>query len=177
MRPGLTQVLGVTPSSISSQKGNQMALSQRVAAIPAIPGVPALTCHVATWYWAAMEAQAAGRSTKKTSLQTMINIASMVPAPQPAILALPRSGTWDFNITPQTPFAGCVLLWPNGGTHSAVVTSLNTITGYNQPAQFPHLIGQVGYTSATPTQLAATQNRCFVISETTIINRAVALDL
>jgi len=154
-----------------------MSLAQIAVAIPPLPGVPPLTCHVATWYWAAMAAQAAGRSAPKTPLQTLTNIASMQVPAQPAMLALVRSGQWNFAITPITPPAGSVLVWRRGATHSAVVTGINVIAGYNQPAQFPHLAGQVGYTTASPAQLGAAHRGCVVVSEATIVARAAALDL
>lgn len=154
-----------------------MSLAQLAVAIPPLPGVPPLTCHAATWYWAAMAAQAAGQSAAKTPLQTFMNIANMQVPAQAAILALVRSGNWNFNITPSTPPVGSVLVWPNAGTHSAVVTGINVISGYNQPAQFPHLAGQFGYTSASPAQLAAAHKGCVVVSEATIVARAAALNL
>jgi hypothetical protein len=155
-----------------------MPLAQMAAvAIPPVPMAPPYTCHIATWYWAAMTAQAARRSTVKTPSVTLGNIATMAVAAQPAILTLVRSGHWDFGITPVTPPAGSVLLWPGGGTHSAVVTALNVITGYNQPVQFPHLAGQIGHTSAAPGQLGAAHRRCVVIAEETIVARAAQLDL
>jgi len=156
---------------------DNMALAEVALAIPALPGVPRLTCHVATWYWAARAAQAAGQSTPKTPLQILTNIVGMAVPAQAAMLALPRAGNWNFTITPITPPVGSVLVWPEGGTHSAVVTGLNVISGYNQPAQFPHLVGQWGYTSASPAQLGAAHKSCVVVSEATIIARAAALDL
>ncbi len=150
---------------------------QALNLLPAVPGV-ALTCHVATWFWAAQEAQALGLSTAKAPMTTIMNIAGMAVAPQAAILALPRAGNWNFAITPATPPTGSVLLWTLGATHSAVVGGNNLITGYNQVAQFPALHGQIGRTSATPAQLAANQRICVVISEgTTIVARAGVLDL
>lgn len=154
-----------------------MSLAQCAVAIPPQPGLHALTCHVATWYWAAMAAQADHRSTPKTPLQTLINIAGMQLPPQAAIIALVRSGNWDFRITPITPPVGSVLVWPSAATHSAVVTGINVISGYNQPAQFPHLAGQFGYTSASPAQLGPAHKRCAVVSEKSIVDRAIALDL
>jgi len=148
--------------------------AQALAPLPAIPGV-AMTCHVATWFWAAQEAQALGLCPVKPALTTLGNIGAM--AAQPEMLALTRSGNWNFAITPGTPPAGSVLLWPLGATHSAVVTAANAITGYNQVVQFPVFIGNVGHTTGAPAQLAANQRLCVVISEATIVARAAALDL
>ena len=157
--------------------GGYMSLATYAVALPPLTGVPPITCHVATWYWAAQAAQAAGLSEKKTPVEILNNICAMPVPAQPAMLALRQSGKWDFNITPMTPPVGCVLFWPNAGTHSAVVTNLNRISGYNQPAQFPHLAGQIGYTTASPAQLAATCSQCIVISEGIIIAKAAALKL
>lgn len=149
---------------------------QALNALPVIPGV-ALTCHVATWFWAAQEAQALGLSAVKPALTTIGNIAAMALPCQAAILALPRSGNWDFAATPNTPPVGCVLLWPLLGTHSAVVTAANAITGYNQGAQLPVFHAMFGHTTGTPAQLAANQGLCTVIAEGTLVAAAGALNL
>jgi len=155
-----------------------MALAtQAVTALPVVPGV-SLTCHVATWFWAAQEAQALGLSAPKLAGTILGNIATMAPlAAQPAILALPRSGNWDFAITPGTPPVGSVLLWPLGGTHSAVVSAANAITGYNQGVQIPVFHNQFGHTTGSPAQIAANQRLCTVVAEQTIVARAAALNL
>ena len=154
-----------------------MPLAQiATVAIPPIPNVP-LTCHVATWYWAARTAQEQGLSVRKEPLVTLVNIATMRIPPQAAILGLTRSGNWDFSITPITPPLGTVLVWPNGGTHSAVVTGIRQISGYNQSVQFPHLVGQFGLTVAAPDQLAPAFQSCVVVSDETIVKRAGQLNL
>jgi hypothetical protein len=154
-----------------------MALAQQALnPLPLVPGV-AITCHVATWFWAAQEAHQRRLCAAKPALVTLGNIAGMALPPQPGILALLRSGTWDFGITPITPPAGTVLVWPDGATHSAVVTALNAITGYNQVAQFPALLNQFGHTTATPAQLAPAHRRCAVVAEDTLVTRAGQLNL
>jgi hypothetical protein len=154
-----------------------MALAnQALHALPVVPGV-ALTCHVATWFWAAQEAQQRGLCAAKPAMATLGNIATMAVPAQPAILALVRSGNWDFAITPTTPPDGCVLLWPLQGTHSAVVSAANAITGYNQGVQLPVFHNQFGHTTGAPGQLAAHQRLCKVIAEDTIVLQAAALDL
>lgn len=150
---------------------------QALVALPVVPGV-AMTCHVATWFWAAREAQALGLCAVKAPIVTLGNIAAMGPlAAQPALLALPRSGTWNFAITPATPPDGHVLVWPAGGTHSAVVTAPNAITGYNQCAQFPVFVHNPGHTTGTPGQLAANQRVCSVVTEAAIVAAAAAMNL
>jgi hypothetical protein len=154
-----------------------MALAQHaLTAIPPVPNV-AMTCHVATWFWAALEAQAQNLCSAKPPLVTLGNIATMALPAQLAMLALVRSGTWDFGITPITPPVGNVLVWRDGGTHSAVVTALNAITGYNQVVQFPALQNQFGHTTGTPAQIAPAYRRCTVIAESTIVTRAGQLNL
>ncbi len=150
--------------------------AQALAPLPVVPGV-ALTCHVATWFWAAQEAQALGMCAVKPVLTTLGNIAAMAPAAQPEILALVRAGSWNFGITPVTPPAGSVLLWPLGGTHSAVVSAPNAITGYNQVVQFPAFPGLFGHTTRTVAQLGANHRLCAVIPESVIVARAAALNL
>lgn len=76
----------------------------------------ALTCHAATWYWAAKEAQALGLSAVKTDLVMLGNVAAMVPkASMLGLIGPGRSANWDFAITPNTPLDGSVLIWPLGG--------------------------------------------------------------
>lgn len=154
-----------------------MPLAQEATnAIPPVPGV-GLTCHVATWYWAAREAQRLGLTAAKPSLTTLGNIGGMAVAAQPAMLVLPRAGNWNFDITPGTPPAGSVLVWLAGATHSAVVTGPNLITGYNQVQQFQGLGNNTGHTTQPPTALAANQRLCVVIPEDVIVARAGALNL
>ena len=166
-----------SPVPIDPIPKNQMPLAQiATVAIPPIPNV-ALTCHVATWYWAARTAQEQGLSVRKDQLAILGNIATMRIPPQAAILGLARSGNWNFSITPTTPPLGTVLLWPNRGTHSAVVTRTRQISGYNQSVQFPHLAGQFGLTIAAPDQLAPAFQSCVVVSEETIVRCAGQLNL
>lgn len=164
------QALSYHPPSAQSQV--QRALADRaLVGIPPGAGV-ALTCHVATWYWAAQEAQARGLTTPKAPLRTLQRIAAMPGGPQGAMLALPRSGQWDFNIHPNTPPAGTVLLWTAGATHSAVVTAGGTIRGYNQVAQFAPNITDPGLTTGTPQDLGAVHRQCYTIAENDIVNAA-----
>jgi hypothetical protein len=155
-----------------------MPLAARSAvAVPAVPGMGgALTCHAATWYWAAKEAQALGLSAVKTDLVTLGNVAAMVPqASMLALIGPGRSANWDFAITPNTPPDGSVLIWPLGGTHSAIVSGVNAISGYNQPVQFPGV--GLGHTTNAPGALAANQRMCVVVSEAAIIAAAAAANL
>ena len=146
------------------------------AALPAVVGMGAPTCHVATWFWAAKEAQALGLSAVKADAVTLGNIGVMVPqATMLALVGPGRSANWNFAITPATPPLGSVLIWPTGATHSAVVSAANAISGYNQPVQFPGV--GVGHTTNAPAALAANQGMCVVVSEAAIIARAAALNL
>src|ERR1700722_20166978 len=90
--------------------------------------VPA-TCHVATWCWAARVARRLNPGWTAYDEDIINNISRMNPPPERAILAMPRSGTWDFTITKDTPSKGTVLLWPMGATHSAIVMMTNKIAG------------------------------------------------
>jgi hypothetical protein len=153
-----------------------MALAARaLAPIPSVPGV-ALTCHVAVWYWAAQEAQARGLTAARAPLATLQNIAGMVGGPQAAMLALARSGNWNFNLVPNTPPTGTVLLWTGGATHSAVVVAANQVRGYSQVAQFPAIVN-VGLTTGTPAQLGAAHRLVYTIAENTIVTAAGAQNL
>jgi hypothetical protein len=49
-----------------------------------------LTCHMATWFWAATEANPA-----KQILVRAGNIGVIVPSTQQGMLNLPRSGMWE----------------------------------------------------------------------------------
>jgi hypothetical protein len=144
-------------------------------AVPAVPGV-GMTCHAATWFWAAKEAQALRLSAPKTDLVTLGNVGAMQAQVQMLALVGPgRSSFWDFAIVPTTPPDGSVLIWTGGATHSAVVSAPNAVTGYNQPVQFPGV--GVGHTTNAPAALAAHLRRCVVISDDAIIAAAAALDL
>ncbi len=157
--------------------------AQALVAIPLPPmmGGP-LTCHAATWFWAAQEAQAQGLTAVKAPAVTFGNIVALLPNAQAALLALPVSGTWDFTITPGVlPAAGSVLVWRGGGTHSAIVTGLNQVTGYNQGVQFPVLVAPggpgIGHTSPPLHSLAVGHLLVDVVAEATIVAQAGALNL
>lgn len=154
-----------------------MPLAARAAvAIPAVPGVPQIFCHVATWFYAAREAQALGLSANTTPAQTIQNIAGMNPGAQPAMTALAqKAGTWDFNHIAATPPDGSVLYWEAHPTHSATVTGNLAITGYNQGVQW--LGAGLGHTTNAPANLVVNQKVVKVISEATIVARAAALAL
>lgn len=153
-----------------------MSLAQQALLPLPNVGVP-LTCHVATWFWAATEAQALGLSSAKSPRSILQNIVAMNPAAQPEILLLPKSGNWNFNLTPVTPPAGSVLIWPTGGTHSAIITGNNAISGYNQGVQFPAFIPNIGLTCARVNQLSANHMQCIVVAENTIVAKAAQLNL
>lgn len=136
-----------------------------------------LTCHVATWFWAAQAAQALALTPIKAGLVTLGNIATMASPAQPAILDLLRYGIWDFATMHTTPPVGTVLLWTTGATHSAVVTAPGQITGYNQIAQFNIPGNNVGHTVVTPAQLLPNQMQCAFISERLIVAKAGELNL
>ena len=156
--------------------------AQALVPVPVVPGMAGVTCHVATWYWAAQEAQALGLCAVKTPAVTIGNIAFMNPNAQIAMLALPVAGAWDFATVPTLPPVGSVLLWRAAPTHSAVVTGLDRISGYNQSGWFPALASlgpvlQSGHTSPPLRSLAANLRRVQVILAATIIARAAALNL
>jgi hypothetical protein len=136
-----------------------------------VPGLTAITCHVATWYWAAQEAMYRGLTSIKPAADTLQNMVNMPGGPQNSILALPRSGTWDFTRVPTPPPAGTVLLWTDPPTHSAIVTATGVIAGYNQQCVFPR-IGGNGLTYGTPAQLGPGSKQPFTISEETIVQAA-----
>lgn len=154
-----------------------MPLAARsTAVLPAVVGMGQPTCHAATWFWAAKEAQALGLSIVKTDVVTLGNIGVMNP--QAAMLALigpGRSSNWNFANTPSTPPDGSVLIWPTGASHSAVVSAVNAVSGYNQPVQFPGV--GVGHTTNAPAALAANQRMCVVVSEAAIVAAAAASNL
>lgn len=152
-----------------------MTLAARsLVPVPAIPGV-GMTCHSSTWFWAAKEAQALGRSTAKTDLVTLGNIGVMQAQQQMLALVGPgRSANWDFSKVGVTPPPGSVLIWTSGATHSAVMSAANSISGCNQPVQFPGV--GTGHTTNAPGALAANQRMCVVVSEAAII-AAAALNL
>jgi hypothetical protein len=156
----------------------QRALSQEpLTGLPSgVPGLTAITCHVATWYWAAQEAMYRGLTSIKPAAETLQNMVRITGGPQNAILALPRSGIWDFTRVPALPPPGTVLLWTDPPTHSAVVASTRMIAGYNQQCVFPR-IGSNGLTYGTPAKLGPRSKRPFTISEETIVNAARSRNL
>jgi hypothetical protein len=155
------------PAQIQRALG-QEALSQ----LPRnVPGLTAVTCHVATWYWAAQEAMYLGLTGIKPAADTLQNMVNMSGGPQNAMLALSRSGTWDFTRVATLPPVGTVLLWTAPPTHSAVVTSTGMIAGYNQQCVFP-TIGGNSLTFGTPAQLGPGSKQPFTISEATIVQAA-----
>lgn len=146
------------------------------AAIPAVPGMIGITCHQGSWYWAGEEATARG-APPRTAAQRMGNIAGIPNGAQSAMLALQRSGTWDFDrVNNALPPVGTVLLWLEGPTHSAIVTA-GGISGYNQACVFPHLPALGVYSTCTPAQLAPNRRSCLTISEDIIAAQAAALGL
>lgn len=150
--------------------------------VPAVPGMAGVTCHFATWFWAAQEAQLSGQTVVKTAAVTIGNIAAMLPDAQAAMLALPTTGSWDFSLVPTAPPAGNVLVWRGAPTHSAIATGPHQISGYNQSGWFPALANlgpllQSRHTSPPPHSLAAHLRRVDVVAEATIVARAVALNL
>jgi hypothetical protein len=151
-------------------------MSLQAQASVAIAGFPMhLTCHVATWYWAALEANGpADVMTRAGNIGTMRD-GSVIGA-QNVMLTVKRSGTWDFAIVNNAlPPLGSVLLWDALPTHSAVVTA-NGITGYNQACVFP-AIGGAGYTNGQPAGIWPNLKRCHVIAAETIIAEARRLKL
>jgi len=161
---GLVATRGCAPHQI------QRALATVAeTAIPSI-GIP-LTCHAAVWCWAAQEAQSRGLTSRKTTKTTLENIVGLPKGPQQAMLALSRSGQWDFTITPTAPPAGTVLLWTESPTHTAIVLASGGIRGYNQKCVFPTATDFV-MTTCTPDQIGADHKRCQTISETTIVTAA-----
>lgn len=130
-----------------------------------------LTCHMATWFWAATEA-----NPPKQILVRAGNIGVIAPSTQQGMLNLPRSGMWDFDrFLDEMPPLGTVLLWPEGVTHSAVVTSKG-ITGYNQECILPE-IGSRGHTHGQSTALQPNKRQCYTIAEATILAEAMSLML
>ena len=145
----------------------------------------AYTCHMATWYWAAIEAQSRKPATKK-DLETIIGNINMMPkGPEEAMKDMPKTGTWDFGITPVTPPVGTVLFWPGTKeittTHSAIVTGKDQITGYNQSGWFLPLrtLGAAGAEHSTMSvkDLDEKLRKVQIISETAIVTRADFLKL
>lgn len=147
-----------------------MSLGMR--ALTPIGGFPAaLTCHVATWYWATLEAVSLGLTSAKGIGARAGNIATMPNGPQRAILAMPRSGTWD--LAGGLPASGSVLLWDALPTHSAVVTAQG-ITGYNQGCVAGGALG-AGHTSLQVADLGGGFRTCHLVTEMDIVRAAGAV--
>jgi hypothetical protein len=146
--------------------------AQALNPIPAVGGIVGITCHQATWYWAALEAEALGLIAAKPILTRMGNIATMPGGgPQQVMKTFPRIGPIDFSTNGGVlPALGTVLFWTQEPTHSAVVTA-NGITGYNQSCVLP--VPAVGtYTTGTPGQLTHNMRQCFMIAEADIVKAA-----
>ena len=94
--------------------------------------VPGVTCHVATWFWAAKEAQAGPEGVPKTDEETLVNIIRIQPNPSDAMDILATAlggggGIWNFDLTPVTPPDGTVLYWSGFG-----------LLGATSPVPFPN---------------------------------------
>ena len=153
--------------------------TEALSALPRIDGFNP-TCHVATWYWAAQAAQRAGLCGAKSTRKTIDNVFAMAPrAAQEAILHIAEAAaTWNFNQFPSMPPAGSVLVWPEGGTHSAVVTGDNLLHGYNQGAQLNNVdMARSGHTSGTRENINVGMRVVKVIPEATIVAEAARLNL
>jgi len=130
--------------------------------------LPNITCHPATWYWAALEANG-----PLPALTRAANIGSLRGGSQFDMLELPRAGAWNFD-TQGMPGLGVVMLWTAGSSHSAVVT-VKGISGYNQScvAAVPHN----NHTFVRPADLKPTARTCFLILPQTILGAAARLRL
>jgi hypothetical protein len=157
-----------------------MSLTQQaMTPVPALtygnPPIPAvITCHIAVWFWAALEAQARGLTTRKTATETLERIVRMPGGAQGAMMALPHVGMADYGVPapPALPPAGTVLRWSSGATHSAIVTGPDAITGYNQGAQFVSAVGIPGRTQCRGGEMAPGHRACYMIPEVNVINAA-----
>lgn len=151
-----------------------MSLAQKASVpIPELDPPVRILCHTATWFYAAQEAQDRGLSPRKSTLAILENIARI--APQTAILALARSGKWNFNKNVHTPADGTVLLWEEQPTHSAIVSAHDKISGYNQGNQWPGS-GQ-DYSTEDPKNLIAKWRIVKTIREDTIVKAAGKFNL
>lgn len=138
-----------------------------------LPPTHGLTCHVATWFWAAQEAQARGMSGMKAPLTTLQRIVAMPGGPQAAMMALPHVGMAHYAgaVLPVLPPRGTVLRWNSAPTHSAVVTGADAITGYNQSAfllNVPAMVRSTGRRS----DFHPAHADVYLIPEDTIVNAA-----
>ena len=137
-----------------------------------INGFGPITCHVAVWFWAALEAEAQGLVAPKTALTRLGNIVGIPNGPQRAMLAMPRQGGYNFAAHGNAlPPLGTVLLWPGGSTHVAVAAA-NGITGYNQACVFPNLPNLGNYSAEPAANLAGSCQDCFLIAEGDIVKAA-----
>lgn len=140
------------------------------APLPSINVAVPITCHVAVWFWAAQEAQARGLTGAKAPESTLRRIAAMPGGPQNAMLALPTSGNVVLGPGAFLPAPGSVLRWTSGATHSAVVTGVDSIAGYNQGQQF---VGAgMGRTVRRSADVHPAHTAVSIILETTIVNAA-----
>ncbi len=148
-----------------------MALAAQATVIAGFPGHIGITCHQATWYWAALEAQALAMAHHRLVLDRMEKIGKIPGSPQGAMLAMPQA-PYDFNNPGgAAPAFGTVLLWTAAPTHSAVYTA-NGIAGYNQSCVFPNVPATGTYSCQPPGNLAATARKCFMITEANIVKVA-----
>jgi Domain of unknown function (DUF4157) len=161
----------IHPSTGPAQIQRALAF-EALAKVPPVPNVT-MTCHVATWFWAAQEAQNRGLTSRKLAADRLGDICTILP--QPAMLKLPRAATWDFKKMRRLPPPGTVLLWTAKATHSAVVTPYGAIAGYNQVDVFT--TRDIGLTSCTLDMLDAKSMQCITILEDTIVNTAGILHL
>lgn len=135
----------------------------------------AITCHVATFFWAALEARGHHGGIIANGLQILQNITGA--GNLYAILAgLPSAGTWDFRITPTTPPRGTVLLWVGDTNHSAVVIQKNLIAGHNQGHQFDD-VASPAYCMKHVQKVNATTSVVRLIAEASVVNKAAQLNL
>jgi hypothetical protein len=148
-----------------------MPLHAQAVAIAGYPVGIGITCHQATWYWAALEAQALAMANHRLLIDRMERIGKIPGSPQGAMLAMPQF-PYDFDHPGGVALVpGMVLVWTSGPTHSAVYTAAG-IAGYNQSCVFPHLPATGTYSCPQPAQLAATARKCFVILENDIVRTA-----
>jgi hypothetical protein len=145
--------------------------AQALIPIAGLPLGVGITCHQATWYWAALEAQALALTSHKLLIDRMVRIGNIPGSAQGAMLSLPRH-PYDFaNPGGVVLPLGAVLVWTAAPTHSAVVTA-NGIAGYNQACVFPHLPALGAYSCPQPAQLAPAAQQCFVVQEADVVRAA-----
>ena len=55
------------------RENQTMPLAARaLVPVPSVPGMARVTCHFATWFWAAQEAQQSGQTPIKTAAVTIV---------------------------------------------------------------------------------------------------------